>query len=136
MGPQVQGNGVSDIYADGIACGSSCPRATFLKAIAMAVCRWMEGPFKHRILPEPLGLEGAPTTLAWTVKNTFAMLNALGVPHSGFKVVSCVVLASLQPLIKIFRKDKDGALTAAEILREKLASTKDQWPRQKIISAL
>lgn len=71
--PQIQGlqgNEGSDIYADGIVCGPSCPRATFLKTIATVVCTWMECPFKHWILLEPFGLKGAPTTLAWTVKNT------------------------------------------------------------------
>lgn len=60
----------SDIYADGIVCSSSCPRTMFLKAIAMIACRWMECPFKNRLIQEPFGLERAQIALTWTVQNT------------------------------------------------------------------
>lgn len=66
----LQESEASDIYADGIACGLSCSRATFPKVSAMTEGEWsVLLNILLRILLELLLLEGATTTLAWTVKN-------------------------------------------------------------------
>lgn len=80
----LQGSKGTDIYADGIACGLSCSRATFPKDFAVTEGGWsvLLNIFL-RILLQLLVLGGAIITPAWSVKNRFTMLILKDVLHSG-----------------------------------------------------